>query len=153
MLGPACPPVALARRDFRVARPCRGALSLLVQLDTHLSLLARLQQTRVTQMRAVSPRQPRGFPSLQTQPSPSLRLSSPMVDWPESATPPSILSGHDSFLILLNAWALWALRNPVSKWHGLACTQLKEHPRAEAQGPLVPPEPGLQGSYFSWQSP
>lgn len=61
-------------------------------------------------MRAVSPRQPRGSPSSQTQPSPSLRLSSPVVDWPESAIPPSMLSGHDSFLILLNAWALWALK-------------------------------------------
>ena len=124
-----------------------------MQLDAHLSLLARLQQAHVTQMRAVSPGQPRGPPSSHTQPSPSLRLSSPVVDWPESAIPPSMLSGHDSFLILLNAWALWALRNSVSRWHGPACTQLKEHPRAEARGPPVSPEPGLQGSYFSWQSP
>lgn len=96
-------------------------------------------------MRAVSPRQPRGSPSSQTQPSPSLRLSSPVVDWPESAIPPSMLSGHDSFLILLNAWALWALKKLSVRWHGPACTQLKEHPRAEARGPPGSPRAWASG--------
>ena len=48
---------------------------------------------------------------------------------------------------------LWALRNPVSRWHGPAGTKLKGHPRAEALAEPVPQEPGLLGSRLSWQSP
>lgn len=101
-----------------------------------------------------------------TQPSPSLRLSSPVVDWPESAIPPPCSQAMT--VSSCSRWGPWAPAE-TEGWHGLlAAPNSRNTPeqklggrsnslRAWASGealpraadrlaPLLPPgQPGLSG--------
>ncbi|KAI5281150.1 Dedicator Of Cytokinesis Protein 4 [Manis pentadactyla] len=61
------------------------------------------------------------------------------------ATPPSTLSG---FLILLNAWALWALRNQVSRWHAQCAPSSRNAPGQKLRAEPVLWEPRLRGDHL-----